>query len=184
MALSFAGNGTITGLSVGGLPDGTVDGDTLASGTGGKVLQLYVLENSSAHSTSVVFSNGTTLPTLSDGASLFDASAFTPTSSSSKILVEADVITSGTSGGHATVWMCKDSTSNAVAVSACHSQTDYTQLIKLAYLENATNTDARTFKLRFANNYGGRTTTVNKNHASNHTWGGLKSWIKITEYAT
>jgi hypothetical protein len=24
MALSFAGNGTITGLSVGGLPDGTV----------------------------------------------------------------------------------------------------------------------------------------------------------------
>ena len=40
MALSFAGNGTITGLSVGGLPDGTVDGDTLASGTGGKILQV------------------------------------------------------------------------------------------------------------------------------------------------
>jgi hypothetical protein len=35
MALSFAGNGTITGLSVGGLPDGTVDADTLASGAGG-----------------------------------------------------------------------------------------------------------------------------------------------------
>jgi hypothetical protein len=34
MALSFAGNGTITGLSVGGLPDGTVDAYTLASGTG------------------------------------------------------------------------------------------------------------------------------------------------------
>ena len=31
MALAFAGNGTITGLSVGGLPDGTVDEDTLAN---------------------------------------------------------------------------------------------------------------------------------------------------------
>lgn len=51
MALSFAGNGTITGLSVGGLPDGVVDEDTLAnnavgsgklaSGVGGKVLNTY-----------------------------------------------------------------------------------------------------------------------------------------------
>ena len=32
MALSFAGNGTIAGLSVGGLSDGTVDGDTLING--------------------------------------------------------------------------------------------------------------------------------------------------------
>ena len=40
MALSFAGNGTITGLSVGGLPDGTVAADTLASGVGGKALQV------------------------------------------------------------------------------------------------------------------------------------------------
>ena len=37
MALAFAGNGTITGLSVGGLPDGTVAADTLASGVGRKV---------------------------------------------------------------------------------------------------------------------------------------------------
>ena len=125
---------------------------------GGKVLQLYVLENSAGHSSSTVFSGATTLPTITDGASLFDAVAFTPTSASSQILVEADVVTSGTSGGHATVWMCKDSDSTAIAVSACHSQTDYVQLLKLAYVENATNTNA--------------------------TWGGLKSWIKITEYAT
>ena len=156
----------------------------VAAGGGGKVLQLYVLENSAGHSSSTVFSGATTLPTITDGASLFDAAAFTPTSASSKILVEADVVTSGTSGGHATVWMCKDSDSNAIAVSACHSQTDYVQLLKLAYVEDATNTSARTFKLRFSNNYGGRVTTVNKTHAANTTWGGLKSWIKITEYAT
>ena len=33
MAITINGNGTITGLSTGGLPDGSVDADTLASGT-------------------------------------------------------------------------------------------------------------------------------------------------------
>ena len=35
MAIVINGSGTVTGLSVGGLPDGTVDEDTLASGAGG-----------------------------------------------------------------------------------------------------------------------------------------------------
>mgnify|MGYP006970145136 CR=1 FL=1 len=35
MGFSVAGNGTSTGLGVGGLPYVTVDGETLASGTGG-----------------------------------------------------------------------------------------------------------------------------------------------------
>ena len=39
MPITFNGNGTVTGLAVGGLPDGTVDQDTLATGVGGKVLQ-------------------------------------------------------------------------------------------------------------------------------------------------
>ena len=40
MPITITGSGTITGLSVGGLPDGTVDEDTLASGTGGKVIAV------------------------------------------------------------------------------------------------------------------------------------------------
>jgi len=35
MAITINGNGTVTGISVGGLPDGCVDADTLASGAGG-----------------------------------------------------------------------------------------------------------------------------------------------------
>jgi hypothetical protein len=165
-------------------------GDTITcSGTpvgfgGGKVLQIYILENTSTHTTSTTFANGTTLPTLTDGASLFDAAEFTPTNSSSKILVEAYVVTSGTTGGHATVWMCKDSDSNAVAVSAAKSNTDYTEIQKMTYWEDASDTSGRTFKLRFANNSSGRVTTVNMNHAGSHTWGGLRSYIHITEYAT
>ena len=54
MPVTINGNGSISGLSVGGLPDGTVDADTLAtsavtstklaSGTGGKILQVVGTE--------------------------------------------------------------------------------------------------------------------------------------------
>ena len=40
MPITLNGSGTVTGISVGGLPDGIVDGDTLASGVGGKTLQV------------------------------------------------------------------------------------------------------------------------------------------------
>ena len=40
MAISINGNGTITGISAGGLPAGTVTSATLATGVGGKVLQF------------------------------------------------------------------------------------------------------------------------------------------------
>tara|TARA_B100000945_G_scaffold148971_1_gene119384 strand:- start:16617 stop:17150 length:534 start_codon:yes stop_codon:yes gene_type:complete len=40
MPIAINGSGTLTGLAVGGLPDGTVDSDTLAAGTGGKILQV------------------------------------------------------------------------------------------------------------------------------------------------
>ena len=39
MPIAINGSGTVTGLAVGGLPEGTVDADTLAAGAGGKILQ-------------------------------------------------------------------------------------------------------------------------------------------------
>jgi hypothetical protein len=81
MALSFAGNGTIAGLSVGGLPDGTVDGDTLASGTGGKVLQVISTYSGSASTQSITSATNTAITGLSV--------SITPSSTSSKILVSA-----------------------------------------------------------------------------------------------
>ena len=40
MPITINGSGSITGLSVGGLPDGTVDTDTLASSARNKILQF------------------------------------------------------------------------------------------------------------------------------------------------
>ena len=74
MPIGINGSGTVTGLAVGGLPDGTVDADTLAAGVGGKVLQVLYTQ-----STTGVTTTGcrTQLLTL----------AITPASSSNKVLV-------------------------------------------------------------------------------------------------
>ena len=64
MPITFNGNGTVTGLAVGGLPDGTVDADTLAAGAGGKVLQVQSVnktDTTSTTSTSFVDISGITL---------------------------------------------------------------------------------------------------------------------------
>ena len=79
MAITINGSGTITGVSAGGLPDGIIAADELASGVGGKVLQVV-----QGLSTSSV-SNATT--TFTSAVSV----AITPSSTSSKILVTSTV---------------------------------------------------------------------------------------------
>ena len=81
MALSYAGNGTITGLSVGGLPDGTVDADTLASGVGGKVLNVVQTVKTDVYTTN----SSSWIKVGTGGTEL--AVSITPSATSSKILV-------------------------------------------------------------------------------------------------
>ena len=68
MPITFNGNGTVTGLAVGGLPDGIVDADMLASssvtsaklasGVGGKVLQVkQATKTDTASLTSTTFTD-------------------------------------------------------------------------------------------------------------------------------
>ena len=87
MAIQINGDGTITGISVGGLPDGIVDTDMLAanavssaklvSGAGGKVLQV------------VHASYGpTTTNTTTSYADTGLTASITPSSSSNKIQIQ------------------------------------------------------------------------------------------------
>ena len=86
MAIQINGNGTITGISVGGLPDGIVDTDMIAANavtpakstiTGGKLLQAV------SHTMSSTFTTSQTTPQDVTGMS----KAITPTAANSKILV-------------------------------------------------------------------------------------------------
>tara|TARA_R100000152_G_C6735105_1_gene159361 strand:+ start:472 stop:1065 length:594 start_codon:yes stop_codon:yes gene_type:complete len=87
MPITINGNGTITGLSVGGLPNGIVDTDTLANNAvtsaksvldEGKVVQFKAFNTFTA----VEFNSGDALTGL--------AGSITPTSSSNKIFVLAN----------------------------------------------------------------------------------------------
>ena len=64
MPVIIDGSGTISGVNVGGLPDGIVDSDMLASGVGGKALQILSVnktDTTSTTSTSYVDIAGITL---------------------------------------------------------------------------------------------------------------------------
>ena len=81
MAIQINGNGTITGISAGGLPAGSVTSATLAANAGGKILQVK-----QALKTDVQAITSTSFTDIS-GLSL----DITPSSSSNKILVSYTV---------------------------------------------------------------------------------------------
>ena len=90
MAIQINGNGTITGISVGGLPDGIVDTDMIANSavttakstiTGGKILQVINSHSSSTQTTTAGSNAVLEILTVS----------ITPSSASNKILVLASV---------------------------------------------------------------------------------------------
>ena len=91
MAITINGSGTVTGLAVGGLPDGTVDNDTIAAATiadakmasgGGKVLQVVSTTKTDTFTT-------TTTGSWVDITGL--SATITPSSTSSKVLVNINI---------------------------------------------------------------------------------------------
>jgi hypothetical protein len=76
MAIVINGSGTISGISAGGLPAGTVTSATLAAGAGGKILQIV--------EGSTVAEAGITTQTLTDSNL---SATITPSAATSKVLV-------------------------------------------------------------------------------------------------
>jgi len=79
MAITINGSGTVTGITAGGLPDGIITADELASGVGGKVLQ--VVSTTKTDTQSIAGTTDTDVLTAS----------ITPSSTSSKILIMLDL---------------------------------------------------------------------------------------------
>jgi len=110
MPISINGSGTLTGVSVGGLPDGIVDADMLAanavtagklaSGVGGKILQVkqaVKLDSFSTTSTTLVDVTGLSVD-------------ITPSATSSKVLVRCSVAIANYSGNFAYGQLVRGST--------------------------------------------------------------------------
>jgi hypothetical protein len=100
MAIAINGAGTITGITAGGLPDGVIQGADLASGVGGKVLQVVSVtkvDTFNTTSTSFVAITGLTID-------------ITPTATTSKILVLWNVDTGSAAGYNGAIQLNRDGT--------------------------------------------------------------------------
>ena len=199
MAIQINGNGTITGISVGGLPDGIVDTDMIAANavtdaksaiTSGKVLQVQSVEKKD------VFTKGST----SDFVDVTGLSVnITPSSSSNKILVMYDMAWSSTSG-HCSCRLMRDSTAIKVGNQAGSNKQRVTGQMHYAgsndeydleqvagtVLDSPNTTSQVTYKMQVGTPYSSSyNLTVNyHNEGGDHAWIGRgSSAITVMEVA-
>ena len=199
MPVTINGDGSITGLAVGGLPDGSVDADTLASNavTSTKLasgaITSSALPAGSLIQTVQGFSGTKTVTTTSANGDAIQCPAsvsITPTSSSSKILImfhgswmfgnENDagfwLLRNGTIIGNST----ETSANNvAFAVSGQYANNDYSpNCIAFHYLDDAQNTSTHTYTVKGIGIQGTKSSTnralAKGANAQNlpFTWGG------------
>jgi len=144
MAIVINGSGTVTGLAVGGLPDGTVDAGTLAVNSRGTVLQVVIAEDSSALTLSSTTYTDTSL-----------SAVITPSSTSSKVLAMWKVqvkSTDANSGfgtqlvrGSTNVWSSTNKWQQYFAGAAeNHTSTNH------MYIDSPSTTSATTYKVQVA----------------------------------
>ena len=181
MAIQINGDGTITGISAGGLPAGSVTSATLASGAGGKVLQ--------------VVSSSTTSQHINQSANWEDTNlsgSITPSSTSSKILVtvsQAYEITRNSTEAGGSIRLLRDSTviDSAVAsdggkfklymyTNAASSYSQY-NAYSVTVLDSPNTTSAITYKTQSA------VYIANSSGRVKSQSGGIPSYITMMEIA-
>ena len=165
MAIAINGSGTVTGISVGGLPDGIVDRDTLATQAKGSILQVkQTVKTDTASTQSMTFQDAVTV-------------SITPSSSSNKILVMYKIaISSSALNFSATARLVRDSTAiyvgdangNRIQASSYHfSASDGVGDRRMNdynghFIDSPNTTSAITYKVQFASSYTGYDVYVNR----------------------
>ena len=165
MSITINGNGTITGISVGGLPDGIVDTDMIANNAvtnakatgiaGGKILQVVTADTSTqVHSSSYT-------PT-STGLS----ATITPSSTSSKVYIATssniNMLGDGTSssGRQIYLWLSRNGIHNTgttiqairigLSASGSHNTApENNEIGSFAYLDSPNTTSATSYHVSF-----------------------------------
>ena len=198
MAITINGDGTLTGISVGGLPDGIVDTDMLASGaiTSGSLPAGSILQVVSATKSDT--SSVTGYSWTDTGLSV----SITPTSTNSKILVLADMNIGGDNMFDVKLRLLRDSTAigrgdavgsrpQVTRVVNSHPPSGYGQYhlipTTIIYLDSPSTTSATIYKVQFAT-YDSGLAYMNRSHnnstdTDNEYEGTPASFITVMEVA-
>tara|TARA_R100001163_G_C5022830_1_gene165178 strand:- start:50 stop:607 length:558 start_codon:yes stop_codon:yes gene_type:complete len=184
MPIVLNGSGTVTGISAGGLPDGIIQAADLASGVGGKILQ--VVSTTKTDTTSI---------SSSDFANITGMSvSITPSSSSNKIFIIGYVCISLTNfqkrvylkitGGNAANYIGAAATGiEAANVAVLRVNTNYGQLNSpLQYLDSPNTTSAITYQVQWASE-GGVTGYLNRPVTQDSVGANVASTITAMEVA-
>ena len=192
MALVLSGDGTVTGLAVGGLPDGTVDSGTLANASilpadmangGNKVLQVVNTQTGTLATGTTTTPIDNTIPQITEGTK-FMTLAITPTSATSKLKIEAVSLHGNIiANAQITKALFVGTTANALASCTCGNDGTVgrnTSSNTLVHTMTAGVTTELTFRIRIGSSSG--TLTFN-GHDGDQVYGGVAaSSITITEY--
>ena len=189
MSITINGSGTIGGVSVGGLPDGIVDTDMLASGAvtsallpAGSVLQVVTTEKTDTFTT--------TSSSYVDVTGL--SVSITPTSSSSKILVLFQINGSQQVGaGRAYLKLLRDSTvinAGATAGSRTRALGGFSSAdtsipstpVSGNYLDSPATASSTTYKIQIAMTAGSGTAYINRTVLDNDGADQLRMASQIT----
>ena len=188
MPIGLNGSGTVTGISVGGLPDGIVDGDTLASGVGGKILQLV--------SSTKVDSFATTSSSFVDITGL--SRTITPTAANSKIYIIIDAHVGGNASAYPAFKVLRGSTVVTQGTNGTGNMTNcsfgtyifhqaITQMENFSFLDSPSYSvgDTLTYKVQMAAAYNNLEVTINRNSSGvNYTYSlNCTSTITLMEVA-
>jgi hypothetical protein len=195
-----ANDGTISGISVGGLPDGTVDAGTLATdsvvtgkiadGTilpadmangGNKVLQIVNVQSGTVNTGTTTMPIDNTIPQITEGVEYMTLD-ITPKNASNILIVES-IFYGGTSViGHLTSALFVGTTSDALAATSARLDVANGAItLPLVYKTTSGTTSTLTFRVRAGCNSSG-TVTFNGFSGGQKFSSAVKSSITITEY--
>ena len=193
MPITLNGSGTVSGISAGGLPDGIIQSADLATGVGGKILQVVQGGSNTASSASVA-----SKATQDTGIQV----SITPSSASSKILLIATIsgTTSNAINNFAMTLQKKTGSGSFADLTAANGAADGNRYLSMTgtygtsiytnygvhfnYMDTAGSTDTLIYRAVYFNSSSAtRTFYVNRSHtdtnSNSYTRG--SSWIQAME---
>ena len=190
MPIAVNGSGTITGISVGGLPDGIVDRDTLAAQAKGSILQI--VSTTKTDTFSMNSSSGTYIDVT--GLSV----AITPSATSSKCLIIVDMMgtTSDATQGFFQLFRTSDNSALALGDAASsrtrasfgptyHYDVNSAHQFGINFLDSPNTTSTFNYKVQCRNQGNSANVYVNRTHNdTDASYGGrYSSTITVMEVA-
>lgn len=160
------------------IPGSMVDADVNVK-LAGDVVQVAFAQTGAVATTTTVMPFDDTIPQITEGAEFLTRS-ITPTSATSKLLVEVVLNGSCSTTSYITVGIFRDSTASALATASKYGVANSYEQVVLSCIVDAGSTSATTFRVRAGQHTAG-TLTVNGDGGARRLGGAMATTIKVTE---